>query len=122
MPQNAKSSRGVRNVMVLLMRGDEALRLLAKRLFFFCFQIFEAWVPALLLLITRTGEASRTVFKKQKPGKVNCLREESMSKSKTGSTKDPTAKRANTLRKVKYLHTSCVCVRACVCMQQRESV
>jgi len=64
MPQNAKSSRGVRNVMVLLMRGDEALRLLAKRLFFFSFQIFEAWVPALLLLITRTGEASRTVFPK----------------------------------------------------------
>jgi len=40
MPQNAKSSRGVRNVMVLLMRGDEALRLLAKRLFFFLFSNF----------------------------------------------------------------------------------
>jgi len=50
------------------------------------------------------------------------LRDQSMSKSKTGSTKDPTAKRANTLRKVKYLQTSCVCARVCMYATERECV
>jgi len=41
---------------------------------------------------------------------------------KTGSNKDPTAKRANALRKAKCLQTSRVCVCMCVCMQERVCV